>query len=90
MTDLPKESFLNISVTSRISRLSYGHEFQCDYIEGTHDECDRVYDEAEGKYKAKNQMHWYLKKVSEFRIVISNYRHAYQTIFDFPPVRLLN
>lgn len=65
-----------ITVTSTISRASYGIKISEQFEEGKHLEEDKKWDQEEGKWRAKNQMKWYLKKVWRFftalRLLMSN------------------
>lgn len=65
-----------ITVTSTISRASYGIQVSEEFDEGKHLEEDKKWDQEEGKWRAKLQMKWYLKKVWRFfaalRLLISN------------------
>ncbi|KAI1092295.1 actin-like ATPase domain-containing protein [Rostrohypoxylon terebratum] len=53
---------LPIAVTSTISRANFGIDFMAPFDPWKHTEEDRVWDYDEDMWKARNQMHWYLKK----------------------------
>lgn len=53
-----------IRVTSTIARASYGLKCQEVFQEGIHRKEDMYIDEHDGLNYARDQMHWYLKKVS--------------------------
>jgi hypothetical protein len=53
-----------ISITSTISRASFGVEYQTTFVEGVHLEEDKFWDSDRGEHRADNQMKWYVKKVS--------------------------
>ncbi|KAI0532864.1 hypothetical protein GGR58DRAFT_148013 [Xylaria digitata] len=53
---------LPIKVTSTISRSSYGNSYKCNFMPEIHEESDKVWDEREYAYMAKNQMEWYLTR----------------------------
>lgn len=36
---------------------------RCPFREGVHRESKKVFDEVEGNWKARDVMHWYIKKV---------------------------
>ncbi len=52
-----------ISVTSTVSRLSFGIGFRAIFEEGNHLDVDKEWDDDECVWKAANQMDWYLKRV---------------------------
>lgn len=52
-----------ISITSTVSRLSFGIVKYVPYVAGQHLDADRVWDMHECKWMASNQMDWYLKRV---------------------------
>ncbi|KAL1613681.1 hypothetical protein SLS54_010378 [Diplodia seriata] len=52
----------NKTVVSRLSRYSYGVALSCLWDASIHDEHDRYFDQAEGVYRARNQMRWLLKR----------------------------
>jgi len=58
----PGNRGLSIRVSSRISRLNYGVITQENFIEGKHIELDKKWSSKELVFKAKNQIHWYLKR----------------------------
>ncbi|KUJ09099.1 actin-like ATPase domain-containing protein [Mollisia scopiformis] len=51
-----------ISITSTISRSSFGTIFRAKFEAGKHLEYEKVWDNNECEYKAENQMAWYLKR----------------------------
>lgn len=55
---------LPIHVASTISRASYGHYYNYPFIKGVHLEKDKHWDDLEKKWEAKDQVQWYLTKVS--------------------------
>ncbi len=60
----------NPTVTSRLSRYSYGLQVATPYDPSKHLVQDRFYDKVVGTYKADNQMDWLLKRV----------RHSYSVV----------
>ncbi|CAI7659240.1 unnamed protein product [Penicillium glandicola] len=78
----------HLSVVSTIARQSLGVDFVTDYDDLIHDERDKFYDELEGTLKARNQMEWYMKKVSPLFHPTGNdvlkaqpVRHEYYTYY---------
>lgn len=65
--DDPREEpgSLPITVTSTVSRASFGIEFHAPFKKDEHLQQDKIWDIHEGVWKAKNQMHWFLRKVSK-------------------------
>ena len=55
----------SISVISTIARTSLGFKVQPSFKTGEHLETDKFWSEEEGRYLAKNQMSWYLRKVGQ-------------------------
>ncbi|KAM7211732.1 hsp70 family chaperone [Rhypophila decipiens] len=51
-----------IRVTSTISRISVGKVYGRDWDETRHDQQDKYWDKFKGKWKAANQIKWYLRK----------------------------
>ncbi|KAI0891531.1 actin-like ATPase domain-containing protein [Annulohypoxylon nitens] len=51
-----------IAITSTISRANFGITFWKKFEFGKHPEEDRVWDDTEDEWKARNQMHWYLRR----------------------------
>lgn len=43
--------------------MSYGYKYRTVFIPGVHLECDKIWDDREMKFKAENQMQWFLSKV---------------------------
>lgn len=52
-----------VAVTSTIARASYGITFRADFDDNTHLREDKTWDEYELRWKANNQITWFLKKV---------------------------
>ena len=63
LSDAEIKSQTQSLVVSRVSRINYGILFTAPFDEEKHDERDRVWDEDELRWRANNQMDWYLKKV---------------------------
>lgn len=59
---LLSSSFLRVS--SRISRASFGLQFQEPFDRRRHHKDDQFYDLKEGSFKARRQMRWFLIRVS--------------------------
>ncbi|KAG9557021.1 hypothetical protein KCU71_g11127, partial [Aureobasidium melanogenum] len=55
----------NLTVTSRLSRYSYGYSVMTPFENDKHLLSDLYYDRVEGVNKAKNQMRWLLKRGQE-------------------------
>lgn len=55
----------NPTITSRLSRYSYGLTYSEPYDSSKHLIQDRFYDEIEGIYRAAHQMEWLLKRVRD-------------------------
>lgn len=55
----------NLTITSRLSRYSYGVPFSEPYDPRRHLAQDRYFDEIEGIYRAGDQMEWLLKRVRD-------------------------
>ncbi|KAF7559162.1 hypothetical protein G7046_g4998 [Stylonectria norvegica] len=53
---------LGIKVEARISRLSYGIEYQTPWVQGKHLEIDREWDQLEQAWFATDQMEWFLNQ----------------------------
>ncbi|KAI1414508.1 actin-like ATPase domain-containing protein [Hypoxylon sp. FL1857] len=51
-----------VIITSTISRAHFGVQFKTKFEEGKHLEEDRQWDDLEERWKAKKQMHWYVRK----------------------------
>jgi hypothetical protein len=51
-------------ITSRISRANYGFIYETKFIEGKHDPHDKYYSFVERCNKARNQIWWFIKKVT--------------------------
>ncbi|KAF8440747.1 hypothetical protein BGX38DRAFT_1096977 [Terfezia claveryi] len=51
------------SITSRISRHSYGISYCYPFDPSVHDEADKFFNESKGEYYAEGQMKWLLKRV---------------------------
>lgn len=51
------------SITSRISRHSYGIAYCHSFDPGVHNESDKFFNEAKGEYYAEGQMKWLLNRV---------------------------
>ncbi|KAG5806493.1 hypothetical protein H9Q74_007373 [Fusarium xylarioides] len=76
---------LPIRVTSTISRASYGHECSTPFIEGQHLAKDKKWCELEKRYKAHNQMQWYLvrsENVSTKEPISQNFYRLYNGQFN--------
>ncbi|KAF8853526.1 actin-like ATPase domain-containing protein [Acephala macrosclerotiorum] len=56
------DSNRSISITSTVSRLSFGLKFSASFDEERHLEADKAWDDEECKWKAENQMQWYLHR----------------------------
>ncbi|KAK9412835.1 putative Actin-like ATPase domain-containing protein [Seiridium unicorne] len=75
---------LPIKVTSTISRASYGSQYKCTFIPGTHKEADKEWDEDECTFMASRQMAWYLKRGDEISTkdtVRHSFYHTYRRDF---------
>jgi len=59
-----------ISVTSTISRASFGIIYQAPFKKDKHLEEDKAWDADEGIWRARNQMQWYLKRVCKLLVVL--------------------
>ncbi|KAH9212086.1 hypothetical protein DL95DRAFT_464318 [Leptodontidium sp. 2 PMI_412] len=73
-----------ISITSTVSRLSFGIVKYVPYVAGQHLDADRVWDMHECKWMASNQMDWYLKRgenVSKKDPVKKSYYRCYTQDF---------
>ncbi|KAI0023286.1 hypothetical protein F4780DRAFT_777062 [Xylariomycetidae sp. FL0641] len=57
-----------IHVRSRIARLSYGWCLKVLFVNGTHDERDRLWNDVRGIWQARNQMNWVIKKGDSIKI----------------------
>ncbi|KAF5001283.1 hypothetical protein FGRMN_1128 [Fusarium graminum] len=69
-------SGLGMNVEARIARMSYGVLYWTPFVHGKHDLRDKVWDAQEQKFKATNQMEWFLKEgddISEKRSVHHDY-----------------
>lgn len=53
------------SITSRISRHSYGISYCYPFDSSVHDEADKYFNESKGEYYAEGQMKWLLKRGEE-------------------------
>ncbi|RYP25624.1 hypothetical protein DL767_008335 [Monosporascus sp. MG133] len=51
-----------VRVQSRVSRLSYGWKYNTRFVPGKHLIQDKFWDERDGRYNAKNQMQWAIKR----------------------------
>ncbi|XDG01818.1 hypothetical protein ABKA04_001433 [Annulohypoxylon sp. FPYF3050] len=74
-----------IAVTSTISRANFGIDFMAPFQAWKHAEEDKVWDDDEDMWKARNQMHWYLKKgcdVSKSNPVKAEWYMTSQTGFN--------
>jgi len=60
----PENRDLAVRVSSRISRLNYGTTYNANFKEGIHDKLDKIWDRKELVFDAKDQLDWYLKRVS--------------------------
>lgn len=64
LSDMDVRSAVSSMIVKRVSRYSYGIAATDEYIEGQHDVMDRAWDPVEGMFVARNQMDWYLRRVS--------------------------
>ena len=55
-----------IQVQSRVSRLSYGWCLNTNFVDGKHHWADKFWNDVEGQYMARGQMHWAILRVSLF------------------------
>ncbi|KAK8110207.1 Heat shock 70 kDa protein 12B [Apiospora kogelbergensis] len=73
-----------VAITSTIARASYGITFRADFDENTHLREDKTWDEYELRWKANNQITWFLKKgenVSKKNQVRYSYYEIHKTDF---------
>ncbi|KAF4966771.1 hypothetical protein FSARC_5588 [Fusarium sarcochroum] len=71
---------IGIKIEARVARKSYGTDFDLPFVEGTHDERDRRWNEINQEYQATRQMHWFLKEgddVSRRRSIRHDYMRLY-------------
>ncbi|KAL2856684.1 hypothetical protein BJY01DRAFT_263171 [Aspergillus pseudoustus] len=96
-------AYRGISVISTVSRISIGTTFWCDFDSSKHIEEDMKWDEVREKWRATNQMEWFIHKgddVSTKEPVSKRYHrllkkdfdgnfrvHVYQCEADSPPSR---
>lgn len=52
-----------VSVASTVARKSLGVKVDVSYKKGVHKRRDKYWDDDEGRWKARDQMQWYLIKV---------------------------
>ncbi|KAJ6125279.1 hypothetical protein N7471_012596 [Penicillium samsonianum] len=78
--DGPGNSGAHLTVVSTIARQSLGIGYSIEYDAAIHQEKDKEYDEVEGKYMAKNQMEWYMRK-GEDVLKAEPVRHDYYTCY---------
>jgi hypothetical protein len=67
-------------VRSRISRFSYGTDSNQYFIDGKHDPKDKFWCKYKDRWKARDQMTWYVKKVS--RIPARNFLQNYKLMLN--------
>ncbi|KAI0430720.1 actin-like ATPase domain-containing protein [Xylaria sp. FL1042] len=60
--DIPSAAGTHVSVVSTIARRNLGISSNSLFIDGVHDNRDRVWDGDEGIWRAGRQMSWYLRK----------------------------
>ncbi|KAI1080046.1 hypothetical protein F5B20DRAFT_590217 [Whalleya microplaca] len=51
-----------VQVRTRIARMNYGWDFIEPYIEGVHNQRDKIWDELRGCWMADNQMEWVIRR----------------------------
>ncbi|KAL4736402.1 hypothetical protein BDV11DRAFT_211253 [Aspergillus similis] len=73
--------YKSIKVVSTISRISIGKTYWADFDESKHLEEDRKWDYNQEKWRADNQMHWFIRKGDD---VSTKHRvsHGYHKIVD--------
>ncbi|KAJ4131118.1 hypothetical protein NW768_006660 [Fusarium equiseti] len=74
---------LGVNVEARVARMSYGISYCTKFIEGKHDERDKIWCFGEREFKARNQIEWFLKEgddISEKRSV----HHDYYLLLSSP------
>jgi hypothetical protein len=72
LSDAEIQSQSHSLVVSRVSRVSYGMSYRTRFDDDIHHLDDRIWDSQELCWKAENQMHWYLKRVSCCRFVLKS------------------
>ena len=60
-----------VKIVSTIARVSLGVDFHEEFEEHRHKKRDRFWDDSEGKYFARDQMSWYLRKVCLIPIFVT-------------------
>ncbi|KAF5693353.1 Hsp70 chaperone protein [Fusarium denticulatum] len=53
---------LGVEVETRVARTSYGIKYTTPFMEGHHNEADKVWSHVHQNYRAENQMAWFLKE----------------------------
>ena len=53
-----------VKITTRVAKRNYGLTAMHKFAEGHHLPIDQIWSDAEDCFFAKNQMRWYLRKVS--------------------------
>ncbi|CVK84197.1 related to hsp70 protein [Fusarium mangiferae] len=56
---------LGVEVETRVARMSYGIKIRAPFMEGHHNQADKVWSHVYQKYLADNQMAWFLKEVKK-------------------------
>ncbi|KAF5713871.1 hypothetical protein FMUND_7702 [Fusarium mundagurra] len=67
---------LGVEVETRVARMSYGIKCRTPFVEGHHNEADKLWSHVYQNYRAENQMAWFLKEgedISEKRCVLQSY-----------------
>nr|XP_036582566.1 uncharacterized protein CTRU02_07610 [Colletotrichum truncatum]KAF6791270.1 hypothetical protein CTRU02_07610 [Colletotrichum truncatum] len=78
---------LSVNINSRISRMSYGVDFDSEFDKLLHDEEDRFWNDDEQKWMVHGQMEWFLEKGDD----VSNTKpvcHDYYKLFTSPPDKI--
>ncbi|KAF5653827.1 Hsp70 chaperone protein [Fusarium sp. NRRL 25303] len=67
---------LGVEVETRVARMSYDIIYRTPFVEGHHNQADKVWSHVYQDYRAENQMAWFLKEgedISEKRCVLQSY-----------------
>ncbi|KAF4813316.1 Heat shock 70 kDa protein 12A [Colletotrichum tropicale] len=75
---------LSVGITSRISRRSYGIRHFSPFNFGVHDPQDKYWCTSEHKWKARNQMKWFLEQGTDVSIA-DPVSHDFYRLLEMPP-----
>ncbi|KAK6206224.1 hypothetical protein QIS74_13643 [Colletotrichum tabaci] len=88
LTRLKPATDLEVSVQSRIARVSYGTVFKQAYDPHYHLSVDKIWDEFEMKWMARNQVKWYLKQGNDIYDTKA-VSHNYYRLYEKPPKEII-